>query len=136
MGITIQGRYVLVESDNFDEYLKSCGVNFIVRAGAKRFKPVLEVYRDGDYWVWKSETPLKTFVFRFRFDEEFEAEFPDGSGRKVLVTAKQDEDNKIVMNQQLEGRNILDVKEFTEFGLVTTIRHGNIVAVRKYKRIS
>lgn len=136
MGITIEGRYVLVESENFDEYLKSCGVNFIVRAIAKKFKPVLDIFRDDEYWVWKSETPLKTIVVRFRLDEEFETDFPDGSGRKILVTATQEENNKIVMNQQLEGRTILDVKEFTEDGMITTIRQGNVVAVRKYNRVS
>jgi len=136
MGITIEGRYVLVESENFDEYLKSCGVNFIVRTIAKKFKPVLDIFRDGEYWVWKSETPLKTIVVRFRLDEEFETEFPDGSGRKVLITATQEEHNKIVMNQKLEEKTIVDSKEFTENGMITTIRQGNIVCVRKYKRMS
>ncbi len=135
MGIVnIEGSYVLVDSENFDEYLKSCGVNFIVRAIAKQFKPVLEVCQDGEYWVWRTVTPLKTIVIRYRFGESFETDFPDGSGRKVVAKAVKDK-NKITVVMKLEDKTIIDVKEFTDHGMVTTLKLDDVVAIRTYRKL-
>jgi len=136
MLVKIEGTYQLVKSDNFDEYLKSCGVNFFIRSFANKFKPTVEIFKDGDYWIFRTVTPLKTIEVRFKFGEEFETDFPDGSGRKLKSTATL-EGNKIKQVQKLsDGTALSDIKEFTEDQMITVITHGNVTSVRTYKRVA
>jgi len=135
MVVSVEGKYALEKSENFDEYLKSCGLNYLKRSIAAKMKPVLEISRDGDHWVLKTVTPLKTILIKFVLGEEFEMEFPDESGRKMKTRVDKDGENKIVTTNLFEGDTIKDEKIFSEDGLVATITKGDIVCVRRYKRI-
>jgi hypothetical protein len=81
---SIEGKYVLVESENFDEYLKVCDVGFFIRTIMKSATPTIEIYRDGEWWVIKTIVPFKTVEHRFKSGEEFEMDIPDGM--KTILT--------------------------------------------------
>jgi fatty acid-binding protein 3 len=44
------GKWNLVESENFDEYMKTIGVSYLTRKMAANLKPVLTIEVNGDHW--------------------------------------------------------------------------------------
>ena len=48
------------------------GVNFVKRNLAKRVTPVVTITKDGDYYVFKTETTVKNTEIKFKLNEEFE----------------------------------------------------------------
>lgn len=83
MAVSFVGKYQLESSENFDEFLKELGVNFILRNLAKTSKPTIEITLDGDTYTIKTITTLKTSVITFKIGEEFEESRMDGKTVKV-----------------------------------------------------
>ncbi|KAH7641012.1 fatty acid-binding protein [Dermatophagoides farinae] len=129
--VQFEGKYQLESSENFDEFLKELGVGFILRNLAKTSKPTIEVIRDGDYWVIKTITTLKTTEIRFKIGEEFDEARMDGKTVKTIV--EMDGDNKMVQTQKGD-KEVKIIREFSENHLKTTCIVGNITSVRIYKR--
>jgi len=78
MPVSIEGKYTLVQSENFDEYMKVCGVGFVIRTLMRNATPTVDITRDGDYWVLTTVVSFKTIEHRFKIGEEYDADFPDG----------------------------------------------------------
>lgn len=57
---SLVGTWDLVESQNWEEYLKEIGVGMIMRKAATSFKPTAIISRDGNKWTLKSVSTLKT----------------------------------------------------------------------------
>lgn len=92
------------------------GVGFILRNLAKTSKPTIEVIRDGDYWVIKTITTLKTTEIRFKIGEEFDEARMDGKTVKTIV--EMDGDNKMVQTQKGD-KEVKIIREFSENHLKT-----------------
>ncbi|KAH9420626.1 fatty acid-binding protein-like [Dermatophagoides pteronyssinus] len=129
--VQFEGKYQLESSENFDEFLKELGVGFILRNLAKTTKPTIEVVKDGDYWVIKTHTSLKTTEIRFKIDEEFDESRMDGKTVKTVVVM--DGDNTMVQTQKGD-KEVKIIREFSETHLKTTCIVGEITSVRVYKR--
>ena len=67
------GTWDLVESENFDEYMKELGVGFVTRKAAANIKPTVTITNDGNKWCLKMASTLKSsevnFVDGVEFDE-------------------------------------------------------------------
>ncbi|KAL3984917.1 Lipocalin / cytosolic fatty-acid binding family protein [Acanthocheilonema viteae] len=72
------GTWTLVESNNFDAYLKHIGVGVIMRNLAKSLKPALTFTVDGNKWKIVSQSSFKKHVWEFELGEEFTETTPDG----------------------------------------------------------
>ncbi|CAG2181359.1 unnamed protein product, partial [Oppiella nova] len=69
------GKYKLEKSDNFDNFLKELalltalpslpGVNFMLRKLANSTSPTLEITRNGDEFVFKTVSTVKTSTMTF-----------------------------------------------------------------------
>jgi fatty acid-binding protein 3 len=44
------GKWNLIDSENFDEYMKKVGIGFVTRKMANSLKPVLTIDVNGDHW--------------------------------------------------------------------------------------
>ncbi|KFM62498.1 Fatty acid-binding protein, brain, partial [Stegodyphus mimosarum] len=94
---SIYGKYKLVSSDeHFDEFLKACGVNIVMRKAGLMSKPVVEIKKEGDEFILKTTTTFKNSEIKFKLDEEFEETRMDGSNCKTIITL---EDGKLVQRQ-------------------------------------
>lgn len=97
MGDQFLGKFTLVSSENFDEYMKAIGVGFALRKIAVNLKPDLHIEKDGDQWTVTSVSTFKTVVTKFKLGEEFEETTPDGRTVKSTITL---EDNNLIHRQR------------------------------------
>ncbi|XP_078664924.1 fatty acid-binding protein-like isoform X2 [Branchiostoma floridae x Branchiostoma belcheri] len=84
MTTDFNGKWKLVDSDNFDAYLQAVGVNFMIRQLAKAATPRQEVQQNGDNFVITS-SGLQTKVTTFTIGEEFEDDSPIGKVKCTMT---------------------------------------------------
>jgi fatty acid-binding protein 3 len=80
------GKFELVSSDNFDEYLKACGVGMAKRALAATAKPTIEITENGGVFTMKTLSTFKNTEITFTLGQEFDEETADGRKSKVFNT--------------------------------------------------
>lgn len=63
------GRWKLVQTENFDEYMKEIGVGLITRKAAAHLKPILEIRLDGETWNFDQFSTFKNTKLSFKLGE-------------------------------------------------------------------
>jgi len=126
-----EGKYKLTNSENFDEFLKELGVNFVLRNLAKTSTPVIEISKDADTYSMKTTTAIKNSEIKFKLGEEFEEARMDGKNVKTKIVA---DGNKLIQTQYGD-KEVSIIREFTPTDLITTCKVGNVTSVRSYKRV-
>jgi len=124
------GKFKLTSSDNFDEFLKELGVNFVLRNLAKTSTPVVEITKDGDTFSLKTTTAIKNSEIKFELGKEFEEARMDGKNVKTVVVA---DGNKLIQTQ-FGDKEVKIVREFNGNELVVTASVGAVNSVRKYTK--
>uniref|UniRef100_A0A8C7DLT4 Fatty acid binding protein 7, brain, b n=1 Tax=Oncorhynchus kisutch TaxID=8019 RepID=A0A8C7DLT4_ONCKI len=76
----------LVDSDNFDEYMKALGVGFATRQVGNVTKPTVIIAKEGDKVVVKTQSTFKNTEISFKLGEEFDEATADDRNCKVSVT--------------------------------------------------
>lgn len=66
------GAWDLIESENFDEYMKALGVGFVTRKAAANIKPTVTITNDGNKWSLKMVSTLKSSETNFEDGVEFD----------------------------------------------------------------
>lgn len=93
------GKWKLIESENFDEYMKAvgessicghrvyfvhfAGVGMMTRKLGSVVKPVLTIKVDGNKWSMLSESTFKNVLCEFELGKEFDETTADGRVLKV-----------------------------------------------------
>ncbi|PWA33651.1 hypothetical protein CCH79_00007662, partial [Gambusia affinis] len=96
------GKWTLVSSDNFDEYMKAVGMSFATRQMGNLAKPNLIISVEDDGVIsMKAESTLKTTAIQFKLNEEFDETTADGRNAKSIFTV---ENGKLVQKQSWEGK--------------------------------
>ncbi|KAH7641228.1 fatty acid-binding protein [Dermatophagoides farinae] len=130
--VQIEGKYKLEKSEKFDEFLSELGVNFVKRNLAKRVTPVVTITKDGDYYVFKTETTVKNTEIKFKLNEEFEEMRADDVLVKTIITMEGD--NRMIQIQKGD-KEVKIVREFTDDGLNVIATVNGVTSVRFYKRL-
>uniref|UniRef100_A0A7N6A2J5 Cellular retinoic acid-binding protein 1 n=1 Tax=Anabas testudineus TaxID=64144 RepID=A0A7N6A2J5_ANATE len=107
----------LVDSQNFDEYMKSLGVGFATRQVGIVTKPTVVISQDGDKVVVKTLSAFRNTEISAKLGEEFDETTPDD--RHVKSTFSMEGD-KFVHTQKWDGK---------ETKLVREIKDGKMVMV-------
>ena len=96
----ITGRYVMVQSKNFDEYMKALGVGLVKRKMANSLIPVNDIAfdEDSDTFTIRTETTFTTTEISFRLGESFIESTLDG--RQTLTTAHMSSPTTLVLIQE------------------------------------
>uniref|UniRef100_A0A6Q2XZL6 Cytosolic fatty-acid binding proteins domain-containing protein n=1 Tax=Esox lucius TaxID=8010 RepID=A0A6Q2XZL6_ESOLU len=76
----------LVDSENFDEYMKSLGVGFATRQVGNVTKPTVIIAKEGDQVVIKTQSTFKNTEISFKLGEEFDEATADDRNCKVSAT--------------------------------------------------
>lgn len=125
------GEYTFVSSENFDEFLKALGVNFLLRKTVGALKPTFHVKAEEDGTiVFKSVSTFKTTETKFKLGEEFEEKRMDGVVCKSVVTQ---EGNKLIQKQMSDPPAEI-IREFNDDELKITCKCGDVTATRMYKK--
>lgn len=77
------GKYELISSERFDDYLAAVGVSLIKRGVAATMKPTLEISQQGEKITIKTFSKLKNTEINFTPGVEFDEETADGRNAKV-----------------------------------------------------
>ncbi|KAK0424616.1 hypothetical protein QR680_008752 [Steinernema hermaphroditum] len=134
MSSDFQGKWQLVESENFDGYMKEVGVGLLTRTAAANLKPLLEVTVDGDKWKLHQTSTFKNHTMEFEIGKETELETADGRKMKSVFTL---EDGKLVQKESpVAGKDKpSEIVRFVDGNkLVMTLKSGAIEAKRVYEK--
>ncbi|XP_008430806.1 fatty acid binding protein 4b [Poecilia reticulata] len=126
------GKWTLVSSDNFDEYMKAVGMSFATRQMGNLAKPnlIISVADDGVVSI-KAESTLKTTAIQFKLNEEFDETTADGRNAKSIFTL---ENGKLMQKQSWEGKTTTLEREVQDGKLTAKCIMDDVVAVRTYEK--
>ncbi|KPP59077.1 fatty acid-binding protein, heart-like, partial [Scleropages formosus] len=78
------GKWKMISSDNFDEYMKALGVGFATRQMGNMAKPNLLISVDEQGFItMKSQSTFKSTEIKFKLNEEFDETTADDRKTKV-----------------------------------------------------
>ncbi|RWS28800.1 fatty acid-binding protein FABP-like protein [Leptotrombidium deliense] len=98
MGDQFVGKWKMVHSDGYEEFLRVLGIPWLTRKAAVASPPTLEITKSANSWQIKTESTFKTSVIVFSLGQEFEEERMDGEKIKSTVTLENN-----VMIQRSKG---------------------------------
>ncbi|KAM8959914.1 fatty acid-binding protein, heart [Lycaon pictus] len=125
------GTWKLVDSKNFDDYMKSIGVGFATRQVANMTKPTTVIEMNGDTIIIKTHSTFKNTEISFKLGVEFDETTADD--RKVKSTVTLD-GGKLVHVQKWNGQETTLVRELVDGKLILTLTHGSAVCTRTYEK--
>jgi len=132
MSADFVGKYDLVASENFDEFLQALGVNWILRKTANALKPSVELVDNSDgTWTWKTVSTFKSTDIKFKLDEEFDETRMDGTKVKSIISL---DGNKLVQKQTSEPPCEI-IREFNGAEMKTICSCKGVTSTRTYKKI-
>ncbi|KAF7493768.1 Fatty acid-binding protein [Sarcoptes scabiei] len=127
----IEGKFKLEKSENFDNFLKELGVNFVSRNLAKTASPTLIVTIDNDNYTIRTES-IRSSEIKFKLNQEFEESRMDGS--KCISTVVKEGDNRLVQTQKGD-KEVKIEREFGPDGVMVIASCNGVVSNRFYKRL-
>ncbi|XP_066590523.1 sodium/calcium exchanger regulatory protein 1 isoform X1 [Prorops nasuta] len=122
-------RYKLLNSENFDEYMKALGVGLVTRKMGSTVSPVVELTESDGTYTLKTSSTFKNSEIKFKLGEEFDEETPDGRKVKSVCTL---EGNKLVQVQKGEKETTIE-REFTPTEMKAIMKVDDVVCTRVYK---
>ncbi|NXB81211.1 FABPH protein, partial [Donacobius atricapilla] len=129
------GTWKLVDTSNFDEYMKApragSSVGFATRQVAGFTKPTTIIELDGDKVTVKTQSTFKNTEITFKLGEEFDETTADDRHVKSVVTL---DGGKLVHVQKWEGKETSLVRELKDGKLILTLTMGNVVSTRTYEK--
>ncbi|KAG1963458.1 fatty acid binding protein 7, brain, b [Pimephales promelas] len=125
------GTWKLVNSENFDEYMKAIGVGFAVRQVGNVTKPTIIISKEGDKVVQKTQSTFKNTEISFTLGEEFDETTADDRNCKSTVVMDGD---RLVHVQKWNSKETTFVREIKDGKMVTKLTIGDVVAVRTYEK--
>lgn len=132
------GTWEMRSSENFEELLKTLGVNVMLRKIAVKAasKPLVEITQDGETLSIKTSTSVRTTHITFTVGQEFNEATVDG--RPCTSFPRWETDSKISCEQTLlkgEGPKTSWTRELTNEGkLILTMRADDTICTRVYER--
>uniref|UniRef100_A0A8C6TMI7 Cellular retinoic acid-binding protein 1 n=1 Tax=Neogobius melanostomus TaxID=47308 RepID=A0A8C6TMI7_9GOBI len=120
----------MIDSQNFDEYMKALGVGFATRQVGNVTKPTVVISQDGDKVVVKTLSTFRNTELSAKLGEEFDETTPDDRHVKSTFTLEGD---KFVHVQKWDGKETKFVREIKDGKLVMTLIFEGVQAVRTYE---
>lgn len=93
--------------------------------------PTVELIKEGEEYVFKTESTFKSTAIRFKLGEEFDEETLDGRNVKSVMTL---EGNTLTQEQKGDKPSTI-IREFSADECLTTLKIGDLVSKRWYKAI-
>ncbi|XP_072900024.1 fatty acid-binding protein, liver-like [Hemitrygon akajei] len=125
------GKWILIKTEKFDEYMAELGVGMTLRSLAKMAKPTTTISKDGDTITIATDSTIKSTKIHFKFGEEFDETTADN--RKTKTTVVMD-NGKIVQTQRWDGKETTLVRELIDDKLILTCTMGDAVCTRTYQK--
>lgn len=121
----------MVDSQNFDEYMKGLGVGFATRQIANVTKPTTVFCLEEDTIVLQTQSTFKNTEIKFHLNEEFDEITADDRKVKSLITL---EDGVLKHVQKWNGKETTLLREVNGNKLILTLTLGDVVSTRHYEK--
>ncbi|KAM9116534.1 fatty acid-binding protein, heart [Pangshura tecta] len=131
MAEAFAGSWKLVDSNNFDEYMKAIGVGFAMRQIANLTKPTCIIELEDDKIIVKTQSTFKSTEISFKLGEEFDETTADDRHVKSLVTL---DGGKLIHVQKWDGKETTLVRELEDGKLILTLTLGTVICTRTYEK--
>ncbi|ETE70702.1 Fatty acid-binding protein, brain [Ophiophagus hannah] len=105
----------LIDSQNFDEYMKALGVGFATRQVGNVTKPTVIISQEGDKVAIRTQSTFKNTEISFKLGEEFDEVTADDRNCKSVVSMDGD---KLVHVQRWDGKETNFVREIKDDKMV------------------
>uniref|UniRef100_UPI00398F48DF fatty acid-binding protein, brain-like n=1 Tax=Pristiophorus japonicus TaxID=55135 RepID=UPI00398F48DF len=125
------GSWRLVDSLNFDNYLKELQVSFAIRQMGNVLKPTTIIKMDGDSIILQTVSTFRNTEIIFHLDKPFEEHTADDRNCKTVVSLEGD---KLVQIQKWDGKQSTLIREIKDEKLILTLSFNDVVSVRTYER--
>ncbi|XP_034276001.1 fatty acid-binding protein, heart-like [Pantherophis guttatus] len=125
------GVWKLIESVNFDDYMKALDVNFATRQIANLTNPTTIIEVNGDAITIKTQSTFKNMEIICKVGEEFDETTADGRNVKSIVTL---DGGKLVRIQKWNGKETSLVREIKDDKLILTLKMGDVVCTHIYQK--
>ncbi|KAL4235153.1 Lipocalin / cytosolic fatty-acid binding protein [Mactra antiquata] len=125
------------QDDQWDEYMKVCGVGFATRQIGKRVSSWEDIKQDGDMWSLDITSTFKNTSLKFKLNEEFDEKTLDGRDVKSVFSI---EDDKLVHYQKSLAVGIPDsvitreLKDENTMIVTFTAIGKNVTSVRIFSK--
>ena len=126
------GRWRLVESKGFDEYMKEVGVGMALRKVGAMAKPDCIITSDGKTLSIKTESTLKTTQFSCKLGEKFEETTADGRKTQTVCNFT---DGALVQHQEWDGKESTITRKLEDGKLVVVCVMNNVTCTRVYEKV-
>lgn len=127
---TFDGKYKLVDSENFEEYMKAIGVPEELMSLANDPKAETAVKQDGDKYLIQLTGSGRIAELNFKLGEEFDEVTPHGTPAKTVITR---DGNRLIQRQKGAVESVI-TREFVGNDLIVTLQAGSATSTRKYKK--
>ncbi|XP_041831080.1 fatty acid-binding protein, brain-like [Melanotaenia boesemani] len=121
----------LVDSENFDDYMKALGVGFATRQVGNVTKPTVIISQEGDKLAIRTQSTFKNTEISFTLGEEFDETTVDDRNCKSTVTLEGD---KLVHVQKWDGKETKIVREIKDDKMVINLTFEDVHSVRTYEK--
>ena len=121
------GTWKLVDSKNFEDYMKSLGVGFATRQVANMTEPATIIEVNGDTIIVKTQSTFENTEISFKLGVEFDETTADDRKVKSVTTL---DGGKLVHVQKWNGQETSLVWEIVDGKLILTLAHGSAVCIR------
>ncbi|XP_020643225.1 fatty acid-binding protein 5-like [Pogona vitticeps] len=127
------GRWHLISSEGFEEFMKELGVGMAMRKMGSMAKPDVIITRDGDKMNIKTESTFKTSECCFKIGEPFDEDTIDGRKTKTLITL--DENNVLTQSQKWDGKEATITRKIVDGKLVVECVMNSAKCTRVYQKV-
>ncbi|XP_063039943.1 fatty acid binding protein 7, brain, a [Engraulis encrasicolus] len=121
----------LIDSQNFDEYMKALGVPFATRQVGNVTKPTIVISQDGDKIVVKTQSTFKNTEISSKLGDEFEETTADDRKVKSVLTM---DGNKLVHVQKWDGKETKFTREIKDGKMIMHLTFEGVEATRTYEK--
>lgn len=101
----------------------------VLRKMGNTVSPTVDLVKNGDEYVFSTNSTFKSTVIKFKLGEEFDEETLDGRKVKSVVTL---DGNKLIQEQKGEKPSTI-IREFSDTECIVTCTIGDIKCTRWYK---
>ncbi|XP_062986957.1 fatty acid-binding protein 5-like [Elgaria multicarinata webbii] len=125
------GRWRLIKSEGFDEYMKALGVGLPMRKMGALAKPDVVIKKEGDTYHVRTESTFKTHEFSFKLGEKFTEETLDGRKTQTLITL---DDNVLTQHQAWDGKETTIRRKIVDGEMIVECVMGDVKCTRVYQK--
>ncbi|XP_072043969.1 cellular retinoic acid-binding protein 2-like [Amphiura filiformis] len=131
------GHYKLESSDNLEEFMKTLGVNIVLRKiGMSSYPDLTMEHIEGDHYKINEWTMIKSHIWDFTLGQEFKDKTVDG--RNVLSTIRIEGDKLVQIEKPASGKGKIpsytwELKDNNDLHI--TYELEGVVCNREYKRL-